>query len=518
MTEKDKGNDQTMINVLDCSLNKKYDDLMAALGMQAVSGNEGLYICIRHILHDFMQAHKRVAVYCYGYHTQMLMTDFVGELRDLVCIIDNGNVKEDSDFRIIKDGDIEEYELDGIIISSFKLMDEIKQGLYENHSSVDVLDMYEELEKRGIPLEHDFFYAGPYQVYSKINTLNQKIEESGSLELLKQLLKEYVGIKDFRLAGEVARRIYKLTGDDPDKEICGMIDDLYEAELDQLACSGKDNILLLCLDGMRRIDFLDGKMDKTYGYLKDRSSIFTNAYSYSTMTYESLVPVFEENSDQRTEYYLREEVPSKDCCFIKKALEEKRPVAIYGDGNHYIYDGSIKYSGNSQTVTEKLWDFVIDIEGVDNGIFYLHEMYESHYSFANPYTKRTIVSQGSAMLFDLLPQNSGHLRTDYKSQQEDALRYLDDTLAPFIKVLPCKMVLFADHGNLILENGTELKDVKEQQLHAGDDWIRIPLVIKADCVKPGVDDGLISLMSLNDIVLSIMSGKEYKRDIPEYII
>lgn len=498
-------------------LKEKLDNLCGLLGLDLESEHNDLNLFIRRILKSFMHTHKKVAIYCYGYHTQMLLTDFVAELRDVVCIIDNGNVSNDSSFQIIKDGDIEQFGLDGVVVSSFKHMKEIKQGLHDNHKDVDVLDIYEELAKQGIILEHDFFYAGPYQSYSRINTLLMKLEEGESIDLLRDLLKEYVSIKDFRLAGDLSKKIYNLTGEKTDKEICDATSELYEMQISKLSHIGKNNVLMLCLDGLRRQDFIDGQMEKTYELVKNSSCIYSNAYSYSTMTYESLVPTFEENTDQKTDYYLREEVDSKDCRFIKKALGEKRFVAVYGDGNHYIYDDAIKYSGYSQTVTEKLWDFIIDCDGVDNGIFYLHELYESHYSFANPYSKERIVSQGAAMLFDFLPQNSGCLRTDYKKQHGDAIRYLDDTLTPFLEVLPCSLVLFADHGNLILEHDTELKDIDEPKLHAGEEWIRIPLAIRVNGQKPRMDNRLISLMELNDIMLSVMAGNEYRHDDPEFI-
>ena len=499
------------------TLIEKYNTLRNLLGLKSEKGYNNINFYIRKILTGFMRSHKRVAIYCYGEHTQMLMADFVAEVRGVVCIIDNGDVGKESNFKIIKDTDIEKYDLDGIIISSFKYKDEIKRGIHDHHKSVIALDLYEELRKHGISLEHEFYFAGPYQVYSRINKLNGRIAENKTIDLFRTLLVEYVSIKDFRLAGDLSDKIYAITNDDGDKEIYELIEELYEAQIYQMAHIGKNNILLLCLDGMRREDFFLGGMRKTYELLRDTTHSFTNAYSYSTMTYESLVPVFEENSDQRTEYYLREEVEANNCRFVKKALDEGRHVAIYGDGNHYIHDGRIKYSGNSQTVAEKLWDFIIDTDGVDNGIFYLHELYESHYSFVNPYTREKLVSQGSAMLFDFLPQNSGKLRTDYKSQQQDALRYLDDTLAPFIEVLPCNMVLFADHGNLMLDANTRIEDISVPQLSAGEEWIRIPLLIRYSDREAEENNDLISLTSMNDLMLSVMSGLKYQHESPEYI-
>ena len=502
----------------------KYDKLIDMLNLKHTNSYSNLNFYIRKILVDFMHSHKRVGLYCYGEHTKMLMADYVAEIRELVCIIDNGNVSDDSTFTIIRDEDIEVYELDGIIVSSYKLMDEIKSKLHCNHPSVDVLDMYEALEDYDIFLEKEFYNAGPYQIYTRINSLQLQIRQAGKandisdkVECLKKLLEEYIHIKEFRLAENTAQLIYEFTQDDIYKKAREIIADIYDGEIKLLANSSENNTLLLCLDGMRREDFLNRRMPKVYEELEKTSYIYTNAYSYSTMTFESLVPAFSENTDQHTGYYLSEEVSSNQCRFIKKALDEKRFIAVYGDGNHYVYDEVINYTGNSQTVTEKLWDFVIDVSEVDNGVFYLHELYESHYSFANPYTEDKLISNGSAMLFDYLPQNRGQLRTDYRKQHDDALNYLDDTLAPFVKVIPCKLVMFADHGNLIVDYDTTIDDITKQQLVAAEEWIRIPLLIRSNAQGGGECNELMSLMDINDIMIAVMSGEKYTSKERDYI-
>ena len=70
---------------------------------------------------------------------------------------------------------------------------------------------------------------------------------------------------------------------------------------------------------------------------------------------------------------------------------------------------------------------------------------------------------------------------------------------------------------MILEHDTELKDIDEPKLHAGEEWIRIPFSIRVNGQKPRMDNRLISLVELNDIMLSVMAGNEYKHDEPEFI-
>ena len=95
-------------------------------------------------------------------------------------------------------------------------------------------------------------------------------------------------------------------------------------------------------------------------------------------------------------------------------------------------------------------------------------------------------------------------------QMNDSLMYIDDTLEPFVQSLSCSMLLFADHGNLVLKNGSSLKNVNKMQLTASDELIRIPMAIVSDNINNGNDDALVSLMDLNDIMIALLSNRTYK--------
>ena len=290
------------------------------------------------------------------------------------------------------------------------------------------------------------------------------------------------------------------------------LEDVYNLQISTISEAGKNNILMLCFDGLKFFDYENGKMSRIKEFLNANAHVYSNAYSFSTMTYESLVPVFSENSNQNTAYFKSDLVESNDCRFIKKALEQNRFVAIYGDGNRYINDEEIKYSDSAQCITEKIWDFINDLCDKKNGLFYLHELYESHYSFPNPYTEGKMVANGMAMLFDYLPRNGGKLQTDYSKQLNDSLKYLDDTLYPFIKAFKGDLIVFADHGNSIIDKKRTINDIKKIELVASEDWIRIPFIIKSKSFTSEVDNSLISLMELNEILLSILDEKKYERN------
>ena len=488
---------------------KLYSDLCSTIGIEDLDKKNIVGHQIKKILRCFMESHNRVAIYCYGFHTKMLMTDFISDIRDVICIVDNNYNRSGEGFVVIKEQELADYNIDGVIISSYKYKDEIKQSMSVSYPWIDCLDIYQELKKGGIALDAEYYFTGPYKTYCTINEINNflDIDDSNKVKYLRKLLNIYVSIKEFRLALDISQQIANITDSESDRTIIGKIKDIYNVQIQGVQYSSKNNVLLLCLDGMRFFDYADGKLDKTRNILNSRGRVFTRAYSYSTMTFESLIPAFSENTDQRSEYYRNDAVEINNCRFCKKAIEQGRKVFIYGDGYEYISGDAIKHTGNPQTFSEKLWDLSVDMCSTENGLFYLHELYESHYSYPNPYTRGKMVATGTAMLFDYLPKNGGKLQVDYTEQLKDSLHYIDDTLSPFLDIIPCSMLIFADHGNLVIDKEMPYTDISNAQLSAAEEWIRIPWIILSENEEQGEDGTLVSLLDINDVVISLLENR-----------
>ena len=119
-------------------------------------------------------------------------------------------------------------------------------------------------------------------------------------------------------------------------------------------------------------------------------------------------------------------------------------------------------------------------------------------------------------MFDYLDRNGGKIRTDYERQHTNALNYLDRVLFPFLKRLPCRMVLYADHGNILIPKEMAVDDIEEAKYSYHEDLIQIPLAIKSPEIMPEISNQLMTLMSLNKIVCSLLKrecfveyGKEF---------
>lgn len=457
----------------------------------------------------FMNCHKNVALYCYGEHTKKLFHDFVYELKDVKFIVDNGNLKENQGYVVIKDDQIEENEIDGIIISSYRYREEIKKGLADRHNGIDYLDPYDEVKKNGINIDREYYLLNsPYLLYAEINDYRRKAKTA---ESLIELVKRYIIIKDFRLAMSVLDELIEMTEEDKYATMMADVENMQRELLNRLENVTEDTILLLCVDGLKREMISQEGLGKTYSVLKDKARIYTNAYSYSNGTFESLVPALSENTDQRTHYMDDNGVDEDNCRFVKEAIAQGYHIYVIGDGYHYISGEHTDIDYGQTTLTQKIWRFVELAEKDPKGLFYVQPLYESHYSFPNPYCENEIILNGMSILHDYMEGEGKIPDRRYYEQFVSAMKYLDDTLCIFFERLKCRTFIFADHGELDYDLLTRIepKNLKSIMRSSSETIIRIPMMIIAPECDVYEEGRLMSLMDMNDIVCSLIEKKRY---------
>lgn len=502
-------------------LENKYRTLAHFLGIDEDAASGNINKIIKESLRQFVNDCSNPAIWCYGKHTKMMMADFIFEMKGVRFIIDEGHKgKSEGGFSIVGSNQIRQSGIDGVIISSFKYREEIKETLKKNYADIKCLDIYDVLRDKGVCLANEYFATKhPYSHYLLINEYKRKLKicdsEIERIELYQNLIKEYIKIKDFKNAISCAENYRRYCKDD--FEIINDLRELYELQQIAIANISQNNVLMLCLDGLRRQDMKTEEMGAVDRLLKNTAYVFQNAYSVSTSTFESLIPAYSENSDMRTKYFEKNVVAEKNCRFIQAAIEQDRAIYFYTDSIAYIDSDRITVTDCAQTVCEKLWNFTLDAADENNGLFYIHILYESHFSYPNPYTEQKIIADGSSIMFDFLPKNGEQLRTDYCAQHRDTLAYINDILYVFLSELKLRFVLFADHGGIILPKGTQLQEVSFAQGAFHEDLIRIPMAVKSPEMGVGVDADMISLMSINDIVISLLKKQKFDPPKTEFI-
>lgn len=507
--------------MLNNAILNKYNILLKNLKTDEDTSAKKINQIIRTSLHTFCKSHKNPAIWCLGKHTRMLMADFMNEMKNVKIIIDSSkNNLENTGFQIITPGQIETYDIDGIIISSYVYKDEIKEELQKKHKAVEYLDLYEQLASQGILLKSSYFSrVHPYSKYQVINELQQLYKNAETIKLkikyLKEIIKKYILIKDFQSAIRYAKLLVSLSEDKENRILLQELEEICHMVEKQVSKISSGNVVMLCIDGLRRQDLLNGKLPKLLSWTERNGYFFDHAYSSSTSTYESLLPVYSSNHDLKTKYYEKSILSETECPFIKKACKQNRKIFFYTDTDPYIDCKKIRMNGLSQTMSEKLWDFIHDAIDENHGLFYIHILYESHYSYVNPYTENTLVADGSNIMFDFLETKGGKLRTDYISQQKDALQYIDNLLFPFLNLLPCRTVLYADHGNILMDKSDSLERLDPLKYSCHKDLLEVPIIIKCPELPPQRDPRLISLMELNTILCSLLEKKPYNyQDVP----
>lgn len=465
----------------------------------------------------FVNGCNQPAIWCFGEHTKVLMADFIYELKKVNYIIDekySGSLN--SGFKFISENEIAKLNIDGIIISSFKYRNEIKKEIIKNNPTVKYLDIYEVLAKAGIDCESEYYMGShPFDFYKKINDKKLKYQNNNNMNALIELINLFVNIKDFYCAINYTKKLMEISDDKVTRKLLSKLEEIYKLQLIAAEKISDKNVVMICFDGLRRKDI--NLLPELSEYINNSMLYFDNAYSISTSTYESLIPAYSNNYDLKTKYYEKNIIEKNGCSFINEALHQGRNIYFYTDGMHFVENDQIKVIEESQTATQKIWDFIIDSCEEENGLFYIHFLYESHFSYPSPYIDVPVVAEGTNILFDYLPINGGKLKTDYDLQHKEALRYLDNVISPFIKVLNAKIVLFADHGNIILNQKETLKDIKYTMLTFDKDLIEIPIAIKNNAGLAKRDGKLCSLSNINSIICSLLKDEEINIENEKFI-
>lgn len=497
------------------SIVEKYERLISEYGFTKLNNPVNVNYLIREAIDSYLPYCKRPAIWCYGEHTKMLMADFMNELKTVKYIIDEraDDYRESSGFNVIGKEDIEKEGIDGVIISSYKFREEIKGILARDYPDLSYLDLYDYIKTRGICIDREYYAVlHPYSRYQGINNLRLQLKDGRDCqeETYVKLIGCLVEIKDFCTAITFSEELYRSFPNPKYKSLMNDLRAIYDLECRLAGEISEDNVLMLCIDGLRDKDISERDMPNFTAFSKECYR-FERAYSVSTSTYESLVPAYSENMDMRTKYYEKNCAAEGECRFIQKAEEQERKIVFYTDFVKYVEGRTIRRVEAYQTATEKLWNFILDAGGEKNGLFYIHILYESHYSYPNPYIESRMITSGSNILFDYMQEYGGEIRTDYEMQHRAMLNYLDDAVIPVLRRVKCRMVLFADHGNIIVDRKAKLEELDPLLFTYHQDLVRIPLIIKSSEMGTGTEKKNISLMELNTILISLLEKTRFVR-------
>ncbi|SES84822.1 hypothetical protein SAMN05660297_00709 [Natronincola peptidivorans] len=458
------------------------------------------------------------------------MLEYIPKSKNIIGLFDkdlNFVGQKIEGYTVFSSEEIHKFQLDAVIIAHHDYRDEIKKEL--ENTNIKAIDIYEELKKIDdaiIPeLMHNFHnsiteYTTAYAL--KEFYINGKDKEKKGY-YLKELIVQYLYLRDFIFADKYINEYieYKFKDYLLLQEVAYELRNfLFRAKKSIKERAVKNDISLFIIDALRAIDILsrEGK-DKTSDmpYLKTLSkkgTFFTNAFSPSTFTRESITAIFNEKNILDSNLKINE-VDLKNSRWIQELNKMNYKILINVNKNIVRTNESIKNieikNSRFKPAPQILWDFICNLydDNNNNNIFSLdHFIIESHkpYYCGDHRNKPFYYRPSSAKIF-----NEDEKSTFYY-QRKESLKYLDKQLQFYMEFLSekHKMTFFSDHGNGNFIDGADENRYQESMIH-------VPLIIVGKDIPIEEKRQLFSMIDLGSIVLSIAKDIDIKVKDRDYI-
>jgi hypothetical protein len=466
------------------------------------------------------------AIWGAGVHTEVLFKHFSFEFRKCMFIVDNNKKLLDTNFlgfKVISSEEIINYNIDTIFISSYGGRKDIKNQIEELLPKCKAIDFYDILEKQeGIKLDRPFYLReDTYKYLFKLKEMymnEQNVREKQNI--LQKIIYSYLCIRDVYNAKNFINLYIKNNYDEKEKfiNLLKELDKLLsDIKLNIMERKGND-IVLFFLDSLRSKDvYNENSPMKFLNSLLDKSKYFTNAFSPSIFTYESVPAILSGKLPFYNKLYKRKDVDQEEVPFIQEALSKAYSIKIYFPDFWNVITGDRIERGKYNAIMSKnIWNAICDLSENKNEktIYLLYFLQETHPPHICGY--HTIQPIGHSTPFTC----NGTIKQSqqqFNIQYQDCLKYVDKQLEYYFNIMgdDITKIIFSDHGQIVENAMSSLEDIGTL---AGwhDDRYHIPLILSGNKVKCSKCDDIFSMLNFNDLIISLIDNKEYINN-EEYI-
>lgn len=468
-------------------------------------------------------AGKNVAIWGVGKknavngHCAVIINRYVLNLTGLKCLIDLDEDIQGSVFMgypVVSESDIKKYNIDIIIIASKGSRKSIRDHILEKAPQCEYIDIYEELEKQGVKIDYNFF--SEQNVYTELYRQKHLYEITKGQEerevYLRNLIAYYVKIRDFYYAEKyiLEYNSQKFSDRDTYLQMWKEIQELC-SEVKEKNRLRKDDIVIHLIDSLRAMDVYgrgeDGKFRlNLFKDYEKNAAIYTEAYSTGPSTYESMIGTikqklsFEENVYENNHFMF--DIP--EFAFLEKVKKKGLPIRFYNSKDYLVMNPCPEiYMKEQLHMPEKLWTMACDMAESNEPVFnFAYYPWELHFPMLCGYMTREpqIKQFADVGLEDM---------DDFIEQQlADCLDYVDKQFSYYKGFFPegALTVIMADHSQPVYD-----KERNEPYFMFYNDKDRISHVafmIISDAIKPGIYDGLVSMLDFNKIMEKAVFEKE----------
>lgn len=432
--------------VTDMNINDELEKIKTKYFSTCNTYNEEVIKVIKELMKSIPDTSK-IAIRGGGEHTLKLL-ELIPNNKNIIGIFDINNAYTNNT-GVIKSypvSDLIKYDIDIIIISSFKYRYEIRKELENNfNKSYIIIDIYDKLAEKGIVLDRVFYFYTAYP-YCEISDLKLKLdntkEKKQREKLLINIIEKCIDIKDFISFKKYIEKYKneKFNNTFDYNSLKKDIDTLLQQIIEVLKYRKHKDIILSWNDAIPYEE-----LDKL-PYLKklsENSLFFENSYTVTPYT----DPTFKAMFSKKWVWNNNTEKDKKTFNLFKEIEKNGyHPIWIGNDRNwvkDYANDG---LECDMTTVwgpsTIRYWQMLYYLMKYDEPLFVcVHAVVETHEPYLSP-----------DVLKPEFPMKA--YRDDYKtekilSQIETSINYWNQQLEfydKFIQNYNCSRIYMSDHG------------------------------------------------------------------------
>ncbi len=456
---------------------------------------------------------KKVAIWGVGKkntvnsHAAVIINKYILNLQGLCCLVDSSPDIQGTEFLgypVIAPGELPGTGVEVVIAGSRASAKAIIKDIKETAPWCTCIDIYEELAKKGIVIDYNFF--SEQNMYTRLYQLREKYTMAGPGEkagILKELVASYLHIRDFHYAEKYAA-VYIGNRYEGYGRLMEMMEETrkIQAEVAEANSAREGDILVHLVDSLRAMDvfqYKDGRL--VYGMFssyQENALSFTNAYSTGPTTYESMMGVVkQELSFEEDVYDGNFMFPFGGFPLLGEMESMGKKVVFYVAKDYYIMKPSDRLVRREHLhMSEKLWNVACDMAESSQGFFgFLYYPWELHFPLLCGYMHNPpVIKHFSDVGVEEMPHT-------LEAQFEDCKKYVDTQFSYYKKMLGAHTanVFMGDHSQPVCSR--EHPEYPYYMYYNDPDRsTHVAFFISWDRLEGTVYDGLVSMLDFNSIM------------------
>lgn len=446
---------------------------------------------------------------------------YLGKVNCLVDARDDYMGKKLLDIPIIKSDELEKYDVEVILITSFRSRKYIAEDIKTKFPQIYCLDIYEELEKNGIKTEKDIFKSDSryVDIYFARKKYELAVDEIDKSMYLKDLIARYLDIRDIYYATFFMKEyVDKNYNGWEEISKCVSEVEILLKRIKENTIKRKD-IVLAYIDALRSCDWYDKKTDK-YKILKNisnESKCFLEVNSTASVTYESMYSAMTGNLPLDGDVYNRSySYRIGESKFFNRAIKKGYSINVYFPELYKILDENkfVKYYYNLY-ITEHMWNLICRMAEEEKRTIHFFYAKELHIPFLCGYfTDEPIETVFSRMGFDDTVED----REKVSRQFKDCLQYVQLQIEYFWEYFGerSNKIIFSDHSHIVCNEKNKPYYMYYNDIEKS---VHNVLMISGENVIAEKVSNLVSMRDFNKIILPLLDDKDVyipEEDIIEY--